>query len=331
MPNLYQLDSCLSNVCPMMVQRDENPQAAQSGAGDGPRSAPAPFVRIGELSRRTGVRAETIRAWERRYGLIEPARSAGGFRLYSPADEERLHAMRALIAEGVAASEAATQAKSGGGAAVPSVRSPDAEADRLRAALEAYDEEAANAVLDRALSAFSLDVFTGAVVLPAMAEIGNRWAGGEASVAQEHFATSVVRGRLLAISRGWGSCWGPLALLAWSARRAAWNIGLIAFGLSLRNRGLEIVYLGQDTPLDTLAETVQRLGPALVVLSVAAAEALASAVRGSRRGGGFGPRVDWRPGGRRGDGAPGRRGVPRGAPNRGRGASGCGRYFRLTE
>ena len=59
-------------------------QAAQSGAGDGARSAPAPFVRIGELSRRTGVRAETIRAWERRYGLIEPARSAGGFRLYSP-------------------------------------------------------------------------------------------------------------------------------------------------------------------------------------------------------------------------------------------------------
>ena len=263
----------------MMVQRDENPQAAQSGAGDGARSAPAPFVRIGELSRRTGVRAETIRAWERRYGLIEPARSAGGFRLYSPADEERLHAMRALIAEGVAASEAATQAKSGGGAAVPSVRSPDAEADRLRAALEAYDEEAANAVLDRALSAFSLDVFTGAVVLPAMAEIGNRWAGGEASVAQEHFATSVVRGRLLAISRGWGSGRGPLALLACPPGEQH-DIGLIAFGLSLRNRGWRIVYLGQDTPLDTLAETVQRLGPALVVLSVAAAESLASAVRG---------------------------------------------------
>ena len=101
------------------------------------------------------------------------------------------------------------------------MRSPDAEADRLRAALEAYDEEAANAVLDRALGAFSLDVFTGAVVLPAMAEIGSRWAGGEASVAQEHFATSVVRGRLLADFAGLGIRTGPARPPGLSARRAA--------------------------------------------------------------------------------------------------------------
>ena len=112
-----------------------------------------------------------------------------------------------------------------------------------------------------------------------MAEIGSRWAGGEASVAQEHFTTSIVRGRLLAISRGWGSGRGPLALLACPPREQH-DIGLIAFGLSLRNRGWRIVYLGQDTPLDTLAETVEQLAPALVVLSVAAADSHASAVRG---------------------------------------------------
>ena len=187
--------------------------------------------------------------------------------------------MRDLIAEGVAAAEAAVLARSTTGAAAPSVRSPDAEADRLRAALEAYDEEAANAVLDRALSAFSLDVFTGAVVLPAIAAIGNRWAGGEVSVAQEHFATSVVRGRLLAISRGWGTGLGPLALLACPPGEQH-DIGLIACGLSLRSRGWRIVYLGQDTPLDTLAETVRAVRPAVVVVSVAASEFLASAVSG---------------------------------------------------
>jgi MerR family transcriptional regulator, light-induced transcriptional regulator len=236
-------------------------------------------VRIGELARRTGVRAETIRAWERRYDLVQPARSAGGFRLYSPADEERVHAMRALLAEGVAAAEAAKQARSGRGATPAPVRSPDAEADRLRAALEAYDEEAANAVLDRALSAFSLDVFSGSVVLPAIAEIGSRWAAGKASVAQEHFAASVVRARLLAIARGWGSGVGPLAILACPPGEQH-DIGLIAFGLSLRSRGWRIVYLGQDTPLDTVAETVRRLTPAAVVMSVATAEPLASAASG---------------------------------------------------
>ena len=187
--------------------------------------------------------------------------------------------MRALLGEGVAAAEAAKQARSARGAAPASVRSPDAEADRLCAALEAYDEEAANAVLDRALGAFSLDVFTGSVVLPAMAEIGRRWAEGHVSVAQEHFAASVVRGRLLAISRGWGSGMGPLALLACPPGEHH-DIGLIAFGLSLRGRGWRIVYLGQDTPLDTLAQTVRRLAPAVVVMSVATPEPLASAGSG---------------------------------------------------
>jgi DNA-binding transcriptional MerR regulator len=263
----------------MMVQQDKSSGPDPSRADDAAGSESAAHVRIGELSRRTGVRAETVRAWERRYGIVEPARSAGGFRLYSPADEARVEAMRALIAEGVSAAEAATLVKSGAGAAAPSVRSPDAEAERLRAALEAYDEEAANRALDRALSAFSLDVFVGAVVLPAVAAIGSRWAAGEVSVAQEHFATSVVRGRLLALSRGWGSGLGPLALLACPPGEQH-DIGLIAFGLSLRNRGWRIVYLGQETPLDTLAEAARRLAPALVVVGVAAAEPLASAVGG---------------------------------------------------
>ena len=262
----------------MMVQPEQSPEG-RSADPPGAASAPGPSVRIGELSRRTGVRAETIRAWERRYDLVQPERSTGGFRLYSPADEERVHAMRALLGEGVAAAEAAKQARSARGAAPASVRSPDAEADRLCAALEAYDEEAANAVLDRALGAFSLDVFTGSVVLPAMAEIGRRWAEGHVSVAQEHFAASVVRGRLLAISRGWGSGMGPLALLACPPGEHH-DIGLIAFGLSLRGRGWRIVYLGQDTPLDTLAQTVRRLAPAVVVMSVATPEPLASAGSG---------------------------------------------------
>lgn len=262
-----------------MVRSDPSPHdSGPDPARDETRSPGVPFVRIGELARRTGVRAETIRAWERRYGLIEPARSDGGFRLYSPADEERIRATRSLIAEGVSAAEAARQAGSGAdpAGATVSVRSPDAEAGRLRDALEAYDEEEANAVLDRSLSVFSLDVFTGAVVLPAMAAIGDRWAGGEVSVAQEHFATYVVRGRLLALSRGWGSGLGPLALLACPPGELH-DIGLIAFGLSLRNRGWRVAYLGPDTPLDTLAEAARRLRPVLAVMSVAVPEPLAAA------------------------------------------------------
>ncbi len=151
------------------------------------------LLRIGELSRRTGVRTETLRAWERRYGLVEPNRSEGGYRLYTPDDERRINAMNALIAAGTAPAEAARLARAGAGDPAADVGlSPDSEAERLRSALEGYDEERANAILDRAIAAFALDSLLGGVILPAMAALGDRWAGGEVSIAQEHFATSVA-------------------------------------------------------------------------------------------------------------------------------------------
>src|SRR4051794_34213685 len=64
-------------------------------------------LRIGALSRRVGVSPELLRAWEQRYGLLQPTRSAGGFRLYSTADEERIRAMRRHLDAGVSAAQAA--------------------------------------------------------------------------------------------------------------------------------------------------------------------------------------------------------------------------------
>src|ERR671935_1593179 len=65
------------------------------------------YLRIGELARRTGASPALLRAWERRYGLLRPARSPGGFRLYTTADEARIHRMRDHLARGVAAAQAA--------------------------------------------------------------------------------------------------------------------------------------------------------------------------------------------------------------------------------
>jgi MerR family transcriptional regulator, light-induced transcriptional regulator len=78
-------------------------------------------LRIGELSRRVGLSPELLRAWERRYGLLRPSRTAGGLRLYSPADEERVRAMNELSAQGLSAAEAArlVLAKESGAAAEP--------------------------------------------------------------------------------------------------------------------------------------------------------------------------------------------------------------------
>jgi DNA-binding transcriptional MerR regulator len=229
------------------------------------------LVRIGELSRRSGVSPELLRAWERRYGLLRPERSSGGLRLYAPADLERIRVMRRHLADGLAAAEAAALAVRSGAAEEevvgPALSLADARAE-LAAALDGFDEPRAQAVLDRLLAAATVDAVLREVVMPYLRELGERWQRDEASVAQEHFASSVLRGRLLGLARGWGLGVGPAAVLACLPGEQH-DLGLIAFGLALRARGWRIVYLGADAPIDTVADAADRLRPALVVLYAA--------------------------------------------------------------
>ena len=237
-------------------------------------------LRIGELSRRTGVSVELLRAWERRYGLLDPSRTRGGFRLYGDADERRVRRMLQYLEAGVSAGEAARLALEEPAQVEESEAAGEARGQRasaaLREALDRFDEQSANEVLDRALAAFTLDTVVRDVVLPYLRELGERWERGEASVAQEHFASSLLRGRLLGLARGWGSGVGPLALLA-CVPGEEHDLGLICFGLALRARGWRITYLGTDTPTSSLAEAATLLRPAIVVANVLTAPISAEA------------------------------------------------------
>jgi DNA-binding transcriptional MerR regulator len=225
------------------------------------------LMRIGELARRTGLSPDVLRAWERRYGVLQPVRSGGNYRLYSPGDESRVRAMGAHVAAGVPAAEAARLVlEEGVPAAAPPALDFAAEADSLRRALEGFDDAAAQAALDALLASFSFEAVAGDVLLPYLRSLGERWERGEASVAQEHFASVVLRGRLLALARGWDRGTGPRALLA-CAPGELHELGLILFGLALRAHGWRITYLGTDTPLDTLRAAVADLGPSTVVLT----------------------------------------------------------------
>src|SRR6188508_2836822 len=154
-------------------------------------------VRIGELSRRSGVSPELLRAWERRYGLLQPTRSAGGLRLYSSDDLARVQAMQHHLAEGLAAAEAAALARRGAQPEGEAALFPAAAQRDLDAALSSFDEGGAHAVIDSLLAQVSLDAIIRDVVIPFLHELGDRWEGGEVSIAQEHFASSLLRGRLL--------------------------------------------------------------------------------------------------------------------------------------
>ncbi len=230
-------------------------------------------LRIGELSKRSGVSPDLLRAWERRYGLLRPVRSTGGLRLYSPADVERVRLMRRHLAEGLAAAEAAARALQAGVGeqAAPAALRPAAARDELADALDRFDEPRAQAILDRLLAIATVDTLLSEVVLPYLHELGERWTRGDASVAQEHFASSVLRGRLLGLARGWGLGLGPAAVLACLPGERH-DLGLIAFGLALRSRGWRIVYLGTDAPIETVEEVSRQLDPSLVVLVAVSSE-----------------------------------------------------------
>ncbi|MFO7572633.1 MAG: MerR family transcriptional regulator [Gaiellaceae bacterium] len=228
------------------------------------------YIRIGELSRRVGVNPELLRAWERRYGLLEPSRSPGGFRLYSDADVARIEQMKAQLERGLSAAEAARMVVTPGpvAAAAASEAVPvfDASLVELHRSLAAFDEAGAQAALDRLLASFALDTVLRDAMLPLLRELGESWARGETTIAQEHFTSNLLRGRLLALGRDWGRGTGPHALLAGPPEEMH-DLGLIVFGLALRSRGWRITFLGANTPIETIRDTAHRISPQLIVLA----------------------------------------------------------------
>ena len=243
-----------------MKEQERHQATADPGPG---------YVRIGELAKRTGVSPELLRAWEQRYGLLQPTRTPGGFRLYSAADEARVQRMQSLVSGGLAAAQAARLVLRGGEPEPRtdsrSVTTLEAAAGNLTAALDRLDEQAANSALDRLLSAYTVETVLQEVVLRYLHRLGERWEAGEVSVAQEHFASNLLRGRLLGLAQGWGQGQGPLAILA-CVPGEHHELGLLVFGVALRRRGWRITYLGTDSPIGAVADIARSLAPAVVVL-----------------------------------------------------------------
>jgi DNA-binding transcriptional MerR regulator len=226
-------------------------------------------LRIGELSRRVGVPPELLRAWEQRYGLLQPVRSAGGFRLYTTADENRVRSMRGHLDAGISAAQAARLALAEPASEAGDEGDPAGFAplrSDLGDALDRLDEPRAHAALDRLLARFTLQTVLRDVLLPYLHELGERWKRGEASVAQEHFSSNLLRGRLLGLARGWGQSAGPRAVLA-CAPGELHDLPLIIFGLALAGRGWSITYFGPDTPIASIQEALGDVKPRLVVVS----------------------------------------------------------------
>jgi len=225
-------------------------------------------------SRLTGLSPELLRAWERRYGVVEPLRTPGGTRRYRASDLERLRLLKAAIEAGhrigtlAGLSNEELEQLGGLAEAAPRNRLED-----VLAALDALDGAEAQRLLALQLSALGAVRFAREVAVPLVHEIGERWVGQRIRIASEHLATAVLRSML-------GSALQPSASALRGARIVfatlageRHELGVLMAALSSMGAGANPVYLGPEVPVEDLLHAVQRSGAAALALSVVAVPA----------------------------------------------------------
>jgi MerR family transcriptional regulator, light-induced transcriptional regulator len=145
----------------------------------------------------TGVKVITLRAWERRYGLIRPGRTGKGHRLYTHAHVERIRRVLALLDRGVQISRVAAVLESEATDGARSrLRQWESYSSRMTGAIASFDEEQLDAIYDEVLSIYSIEKVTAELLLPALAQLGDRWNHRAGGIAEEHFLASYLRSKL---------------------------------------------------------------------------------------------------------------------------------------
>lgn len=224
---------------------------------------------IGSLARRTGVAVDTLRAWERRYGVLRPTRTGGGQRRYGNEDVERVLWLAARIAEGQRISDAvsaltALEQQDGGAddACGPTARL----AARLAAAARQGDGSRVEIELDRAFAALPIVQAMELVVFPALADLGRRWAAGEPVVVAEHLLSSAVERRMAARLAAARRARGPIGIVACPSGEYH-AVGALCLSVLMAQDGWRISFLGADTPLDEV-DTIAHMRKARACVAV---------------------------------------------------------------
>lgn len=237
-----------------------------------------PVYNIKAVVEATGLPAATLRAWERRYGALAPQRSGSGYRLYSAQDITVLRWLKARVEAGMSISQAIAllgHQRRGEPAAVVTERRQQvrpgsgAAQSALLDAFTEFDEGRADAALEEAFALYGVETVFERIIAPAMAQIGALWHTGGASTAVEHFTSNYVRRKMEAmISASPKNSAGPLVVMGCAPED--WHeLGLLLLYLLLRRRGLHTIYLGQNVPPEQFLEEMERLRPALVIISAA--------------------------------------------------------------
>ncbi len=237
----------------------------------------APVFNTKAVARDTGVPPDTFRAWERRYGVPRPQRTAGGHRLYSERDIAVIRWLRDRTEEGMNISHAvmllATVLEESEPEVQPGAsRALDSLTDELVTALISFDAPHAERTLSEAFAIHPFEQVLLGLIQSAMVEIGERWHRGEINVATEHFGTHFIRRKLSGLLNVFENNSQRERIIVGCAPDELHDLGVLFASLFLVRRGWHVVYLGPQVPLADLIETVRNLKPDLVCLSASTIE-----------------------------------------------------------
>ena len=244
---------------------------------------------IKEAAARTGIPIPLLRAWQSRYGVVTPTRTAAGYRLYDDAAIDRLRSMRTLVDAGWAPSNAARAiltgeapliAANGGDPAGSRTGAPPDDGttsriDAFVAAAIALDSVRLERVLDDMFARASFERVTTDVVLPALTAIGDAWADGRLGVGAEHAASHAVLRRLAGAFQAAGRpAVSEGAVLVGLPPGSRHELGALAFAVAGRRASLPVLYLGPDLPAaDWVATAAETRARAAVIGSPTGADA----------------------------------------------------------
>lgn len=245
-----------------------------------------PKYTIKTVCAQTGIRAVTLRAWERRHEVLNPHRSNNRYRLYSERDVAILRWVKNRVDDGIAISnvvnELRTIQKNGqwpevipaaptasrGQQATP----PERYATQIYQALIQHDEAEASDLLREAHAIFDiLTIFT-RIITPALVQIGEAWFRGEIRVTTEHFASAFTRGKLMSLLQAYPARRNTPVILVGCAPGEHHEIGSLMLAVLLRSYGYRVEYMGPDIPLEDLVDYASYEHPAMILLSASSKE-----------------------------------------------------------
>ena len=231
-------------------------------------------IPIRTVAKMTGLTPDLIRAWEKRYGVVDPVRGPRGARLYSRADVNRLRMLAQAVGEGrsigdiahMGPAELAQLVQPAAPPPAPAASSPNS-VEAMLSAVHRLDMNALERSLNDALVGLGSARFARDVAMPLLDRVGKQWLEGKLTIGQEHLVTSALRNLLGALSRSSRDPHAPTILLT-SPAGERHELGLLMVSVLAADEGLGVYLLGADIPAEEIVDTALKLRVGAIGLSM---------------------------------------------------------------